>query len=193
MIQAETETHMSNFTIHTIESAPEDSKAQLEEGFKAFGMIPNLHGTLAESPELYKAYSTLHSLFMETSFDKDELTVVWQTINVEHECHYCVPAHTMIANSMKVDPAITEALRNETPLASEKLEALRTVTLQLVRKRGQLTQSEVETFFNAGYAQKQILEIIVGISQKVISNYVNYLAETPLDEPFKSLVWEKKS
>jgi hypothetical protein len=46
---------MSNFTIHTIESAPEDSKAQLEEGFKAFGMIPNLHGTLAESPELYKA------------------------------------------------------------------------------------------------------------------------------------------
>jgi alkylhydroperoxidase family enzyme len=193
MTQAETETHMSNFTIHTIESAPEDSKAQLEEGFKAFGMIPNLHGTLAESPELYKAYSTLHSLFMETSFDKDELTVVWQTINVEHECHYCVPAHTMIANSMKVDPAITEALRNETPLASEKLEALRTVTLQLVRKRGQLTQSEVETFFNAGYAQKQILEIIVGISQKVISNYVNYLAETPLDEPFKSLVWEKKS
>jgi alkylhydroperoxidase family enzyme len=193
MIQAETETHMSNFTIHTIESAPEDSKAQLEEGFKAFGMIPNLHGTLAESPELYKAYSTLHSLFMETSFDKDELTVVWQTINVEHECHYCVPAHTMIANSMKVDPAITEALRNETPLASEKLEALRTVTLQLVRKRGQLTQSEVETFFNAGYAQKQILEIIVGISQKVISNYVNYLAETPLDEAFKSLVWEKKS
>jgi alkylhydroperoxidase family enzyme len=184
---------MSNFNIHTIESAPEDSKAQLEEGFKAFGMIPNLHGTLAESPELYKAYSTLHSLFMETSFDKDELTVVWQTINVEHECHYCVPAHTMIANSMKVDPAITEALRNETPLASEKLEALRTVTLQLVRNRGQLTLSEVETFFNAGYAQKQFLEIIVGISQKVISNYVNYLAETPLDKPFKSLVWKKKS
>jgi alkylhydroperoxidase family enzyme len=184
---------MSNFNIHTIESAPEDSKAQLEEGFKAFGMIPNLHGTLAESPELYKAYSTLHSLFMETSFDKDELTVVWQTINVEHECHYCVPAHTMIANSMKVDPAITEALRNETPLASKKLEALRTVTLQLVRNRGQLTLSEVETFFNAGYAQKQLLEIIVGISQKVISNYVNYLAETPLDKPFKSLVWKKKS
>jgi alkylhydroperoxidase family enzyme len=70
---------------------------------------------------------------------------------------------------------------------------LRTATLQLVRKRGQLTQSEVETFYNAGYAQKQLLEIIVGISQKVISNYVNYLAETPLDAPFKNLVWEKKS
>jgi alkylhydroperoxidase family enzyme len=184
---------MSNFTIHTIESAPEDSKAELKEGLKAFGMIPNLHGALAESPELYKAYNTLHALFMETSFDKDELTVVWQAINVEHDCHYCVPAHTMIANSMNVDPAITAALRDETPLASEKLEALRTVTLQLVRNRGHLTQSEIETFFAAGYAQKQILEIIVGMSQKVISNYVNHLAETPLDAPFETFVWEKKS
>jgi alkylhydroperoxidase family enzyme len=184
---------MSNFTIHTIESAPEDSKAELKEGLKAFGMIPNLHGTLAESPELYKAYNALHALFMQTSFDKDELTVVWQAINVEHDCHYCVPAHTMIANSMNVDPEITAALRDETPLASEKLEALRTVTLQLVRNRGHLTQSEIETFFAAGYAQKQILEIIVGMSQKVISNYVNHLAETPLDAPFETFVWEKKS
>lgn len=184
---------MSQFTIHTIDTAPVKSKGQLEEGLKAFGMIPNLHGTLAESPELYKAYTTLHGLFMETSFDKDELTVVWQTINVEHECHYCVPAHTMIANSMGVDSEIIEALRNETPLPSEKLEALRTLTLQLVRNRGHLTQPEIDTFFSAGYAQKQILEILVGVSQKVISNYVNHLAETPLDMPFESFAWEKKS
>lgn len=184
---------MSNFTIHTIESAPEKSKAPLAEGLKAMGMIPNLHATLAESPELYKAYTTLHALFMDTSFDKDELTVVWQTINVEHSCHYCVPAHSMIANSMQVDPAITEALRNETPLPSEKLEALRVVTLLLVRNRGHLTQNEMDAFFAAGYAQQQILEIVLGLSQKVISNYVNHLAETPLDAPFKNLAWEKKA
>lgn len=182
---------MSNFTIHTTESAPEKSKGQLEESLQSFGMIPNLHGVLAESPELYKAYTMLHNLFMETSFDKEELTVVWQTINVEHECHYCVPAHTMIANSMQVDPSITEALRNETPLPSAKLEALRVVTLQLVRNRGYLTQAEMDSFFAVGYAQKQILEILVGLSQKVISNYVNHLAETPVDAPFTSFSWEK--
>jgi alkylhydroperoxidase family enzyme len=130
---------------------------------------------------------------MDTSFDKDELTVVWQTINVEHSCHYCVPAHSVIANSMKVDPAITEALRNETPLPSEKLEALRVVTLLLVRNRGHLTQNEMDAFFAAGYAQQQVLEIVLGLSQKVISNYVNHLAETPLDAPFKNLAWEKKA
>jgi alkylhydroperoxidase family enzyme len=184
---------MSQFTIHTVKSAPNKSKGQLEESLKAFGMIPNLHGTLAESPELYKAYTTLHDLFMDTSLDKDELTVVWQTINVEHACHYCVPAHTMIANSMKVEPAIIEALRNESPLPSDKLEALRTMTLQLVRNRGHVTQSEVDAFFAAGYEQKQILEILLGVSQKVISNYVNHIAATPLDTPFESFSWEKKS
>lgn len=184
---------MRQFTIHTVDTAPEKSKGQLEEGLAAFGMIPNLHGVLAESPELYKAYTTLHGLFMETSFDKDELTVVWQTINVEHECHYCVPAHTMIANSMGVDSTVIEALRNETPLESDKLEALRTVTLQLIRNRGRLAPAELDAFFAAGYGQKQVLEILVAVSQKVISNYVNHLAETPVDEPFKSFVWKKKA
>jgi AhpD family alkylhydroperoxidase len=40
------------------------------------------------------------------------MTVVWQAINVENECHYCVPAHTGIAKMMKVSDDITQALRN---------------------------------------------------------------------------------
>lgn len=62
--------------------------------------------------ESLKVYTLLHQLFLETSFTVEENTVVWQTINVEHKCHYCVPAHTGFAHSMKVDPALTEALRN---------------------------------------------------------------------------------
>jgi alkylhydroperoxidase family enzyme len=69
------------------------------------------------------------------------LTVVWQSINVEHACHYCVPAHTGIAAMMKVDEAITEALRNET--ANPKLEALRTMTLSIVRNRGHVAEEEL--------------------------------------------------
>ena len=118
------------------------------------------------------------------------LTVIWQTINVEHECHYCVPAHSAIAGMMKVDPAITEALRNETPLP-EKLEALRQFTLTVVRQRGQVADADTEAFLNAGYSKQQILEVVLGVAQKVMSNYVNHLAETPVDEAFKPFVWER--
>lgn len=107
---------MSKFKIHSVESAPEQSQPILEGAKKQMGRVPGLFGVLAESPNTLKAYTQLHQAFSDSSFDAGELTVVWQTINVEHECHYCVPAHTGIAHSMKVDPAITEALRNRTAL-----------------------------------------------------------------------------
>lgn len=178
-------------TIHTIESAPEGSKALLESSKKNNGFLPNLHGVLAGAPGLLEAYQTLHGLFTNSSFNKDELTVVWQTINVEHGCHYCVPAHTAIAGMMKVDEAITEALRNRTSLPSEKLQTLHKTTLSITKNRGNISKEEVEAFYAAGYTQQNLLEIILGLSQKVISNYTNNIAETPVDEPFKSLAWSK--
>ena len=156
---------------------------------KTFGMIPNLHAVMAESPAVLDAYKELHAAFQNTSFDKDELTVVWQTINIEHECHYCVPAHTMIANMMSVDPAITEALRNRTAMPSEKLQALHNMTLSMTRNRGHIEESEMEAFFAAGYTQRHVLEITLGLSQKVMSNYVNHFSQTPVDEPFAEFAW----
>jgi len=183
---------MTTLKVHNIETAPEESKPLLEKSQKGFGMIPGLHGVLASAPKTFEAYQNLHQLFTETSFNPEELTVVWQAINVEHACHYCVPAHTGIAKMMKVDDSITEALRNETPLEDAKLEALRTFTLIVVRNRGHVSQEELDAFYAAGYGEQQVLEIILGISQKVISNYTNHIANTPVDAPFKDFAWSKK-
>jgi alkylhydroperoxidase family enzyme len=179
------------FKIHSIESAPEESKVLLEQSKKANGYVPNLHGVLAESPGLLKTYLNTHELFANSSFNAEEITVVWQTINVEHECHYCVPAHTAIANFMKVDEAITEALRNRTEMPTEKLQVLHNMTLSLVRNRGNVNQEELDTFYGAGYNQRNLFDIILGLSQKVISNYTNHIAETPLDKGFEKYEWEK--
>jgi alkylhydroperoxidase family enzyme len=182
---------MTTLKVHNIETAPEASKALLERSQKAYGMIPGLHGVLAGSPGLLNAYQTLHELFVASSFNEDELTVVWQTINVEHECHYCVPAHTAIAGMMKVDNDITEALRNSTPLANPKLEALRNMTLSMVRNRGNVSPEDLTAFYTAGYGEQQVLDIILGLSQKVISNYTNHIAKTPVDAPFQQFAWTK--
>ncbi len=182
---------MSTLKIHTIESAPAESKASLENSVKAFGMLPNLHGVLSESPELLEAYKTIHQLFSNSSFNAEELTVVWQTINVEHACHYCVPAHTAIAHMMKVDPALTEALRNNTAMPTEKLQVLQDTTLLIVRNRGHISDAALDAFYAVGYGQRQVLDIILGVSQKVISNYTNHIANTPVDEPFQKFAWSK--
>ncbi len=176
---------MKNFTLYTKETAPEAAKPLIDNSVSAFGMLPNLHAVMAEAPALLEGYQVLHELFQQTSFDAEELTVVWQTINVEHNCHYCVPAHSAIAASMKVDQAIVDALVNNTPLADPKLAVLRDTTLAMTRNRGVLDENQLEAFYAAGYGNQQLLEIVLGLSQKVMSNYTNHLADTPVDQPFK--------
>lgn len=182
---------MTEFTLHDQSSAPEASKPLLEDSLNSSGMIPSLHAVMAEAPGVLEGYKHLHKQVMNSSFDNDEKTVLWQTISVEHACHYCVPAHTGIAKAMKVSDEITNALRDETPLPTKKLEALRNFILAVVRKRGSVSDSELQAFYHAGYGQRQVLEVILGVSQKVMSNYINAIAETPVDEPFKKFEWTK--
>ncbi|CAE6886442.1 Carboxymuconolactone decarboxylase family protein [Pseudomonas marincola] len=183
---------MSTFKLHDQNTAPEASKPLLENSQKAFGMVPGLHAVMAESPGLLEGYQVLHNLFLNSSFTAEEQTVVWQSINVEHNCHYCVPAHTGIAKAMKVSDEISNALRDETPLPTPKLEALRDFTLAMVRQRGELQTSQIEDFYAAGFSQQNVLEVILALSQKVMSNYTNHVAQTPIDAAFKSFAWEKK-
>lgn len=183
---------MSDFTIHSKESAPEAAKPLLDNSQAAFGMIPNLHGVMAEAPTLLEGYQVLHKLAQETSFDAEELTVVWQAVNVEHGCHYCVPAHTGIAKSMKVRDNLIEELRNDDTLSDAKLNTLKETVLAVTRNRGNIDSAQLDAFYSAGYKHQQLLEIILILAQKVMSNYTNHIAETPVDEPFKKFEWSPK-
>ncbi len=182
---------MIAFELHNENTAPDASKPLLAGSKRALGMIPSLYAVMAEAPGLLEAYQKVHELFSNSSFDKDELTVVWQSINVEHACHYCVPAHTAIAKSMGVAGAVTDALRNQAPLPNARLEALRTFTLNVVRGRGHVEEQDVQAFLDAGFTKRQILEVILGVAQKVMSNYTNHLADTPVDAPFQKFSWQK--
>ncbi|MDC8830551.1 carboxymuconolactone decarboxylase family protein [Alteromonas gilva] len=180
---------MTDLTIHTIDSAPQEAKSMLQDSVASFGMLPNLHGVMAEAPGVLDSYKYLHDKALKTSFSKEELTVVWQTANVEHGCHYCVPAHTGIAKSMKIDDSIIDALRNETPLP-EKLEVLRETTKAIIIERGHPSDAQLTQFFDAGFTQAHLLEIILILAQKVMSNYINHLADTPVDDAFSAFAWQ---
>lgn len=182
---------MADFKLHDAQTAPEGAKPFLEHSQKNFGMIPGLHAVMAESPQVLEAYQKLHQLVLDSDFNNDEKTVVWQTINVENACHYCVPAHTGIAKMMDVSDDIVNALRDETPLPDEKLEALRRFTLAVMRKQGNVSTKDLEAFYEAGYGKRQVLDVILVLSQKTMSNYINHIADTPVDAPFKKFAWKK--
>ena len=181
---------MTDFQIHTLETAPEASKPLLENAVKSYGMVPNLIGLFAESPELLEAYQEIARLFSSTSLSAVEQNVVWLAINVEHECHYCVPAHTFIAQQAGVDEPTIKALREATPIPDPKLEALRSFTLKVVRNRGNVADQDVEAFLAAGFTKRNILDVLLGVAHKTISNYTNHLAKTPVDAPFQAFAWD---
>ncbi len=183
----------TKFTLHDLDSAPEGSKPLLEKFLSDFGRIIGFYGMLAESPEALRGYKALSDAFDDSTLSDDEKTVVWQTINVEHECHYCVPAHTSMAKAMKISDELNDALRDENPLPNSKLEALRDFTLILVRNRGHATDAEIKAFLDAGYTRQNILEVVLGISEKVLSNYVNHLTKTPIDKEFDRFAWSRST
>ncbi|MEK7264962.1 MAG: carboxymuconolactone decarboxylase family protein [Pseudomonadota bacterium] len=180
---------MAKFKLHTSETAPEGAAPLFDAAKKNFGMVPNLYAVMAESPQLLEAYQKVGALFQASSLSAVERNIVWMAVNVEHECHYCVPAHTMVAMGSGVDQATIAALRQARPLPDAKNEALRQFTLKVVRERGKVTDADIDAFLAAGFTKRNLLDVILGVSQKVMSNYVNHIAETPIDAPFKAFDW----
>lgn len=180
-----------SYTIHTRETAPAAAKETLDGAKKAFGFVPNLLGVMAEAPALLKAYRTLAGLFDETSFTPTERQIVLLTASYENECTYCVAAHSVIASLQKVPADVIDAIRDGAAIADRKLEALRRFTAAVVKTRGWPSEEDTQAFFKAGYAKAQVLEVVLGVGFKTLSNYANHIAETPLDDAFARASWSR--
>jgi uncharacterized peroxidase-related enzyme len=175
----------------TPETADPQAKPLLEGAQKKMGMIPNMYSGMANSPGLLSTYLHGYALFREQSgFSPAEQEVVLLTVSRENECHYCMAAHSTLADNMsKVPPEVTDAIREGREVPDGKLSAVHAFTRAMVRSRGFPHSGDVEAFLSAGYSEKQILEIVLAIAVKTISNYSNHLFDTQVDKPFAGRVW----
>ncbi|MFT7633962.1 MAG: putative peroxidase-related enzyme [Mariniblastus sp.] len=180
---------MANFANHTIESAPSASKALLEGAKQKVGFVPNLYAGMAEAPALLEGYLAISGIFDKTSFSPTERQIVLMTSNRLNGCSYCMAAHTSISQMSGVPEGVVTALRNNTPIADGKLEALRQFAIVVVESRGWPSEEHVDAFLDAGYTKQNILEVILGTAMKVMSNYTNHIVNTPIDAAFKPNAW----
>ena len=180
-----------NFPLHTVESAPTASRVMLEQAQKKFGMTPNLFRVMASSPSMLQAYMATAEAFASSTLTPTEQQVVLIGASVMNGCHYCVGAHSVIADMSGVPTAVTNSLRDGTVIADPKLETLRKFTQMLVEKRGWVDAAGTAAFMAAGYSQQSLLDVIAGVGLKTLSNYMNHIAETPLDEAFAGRKWKQ--
>jgi AhpD family alkylhydroperoxidase len=182
---------MTDFPLFEIETAPADSVGWLKKAKQNFGLIPNVEKVMALSPQLLAGYTFMWDEFNTTEFSDAQKQVVYLTANYENECNYCVPWHTILAEQSGLSQSNVEALRGGGALDDAKLNALSQFTRLLIVNRGKLSEMQINAFFEAGYTSRHALEVILALAVKLISNYTNAIAGTPLDKEAQEKVWRK--
>jgi uncharacterized peroxidase-related enzyme len=180
---------INSFKLYDTTTAPPASAEILKSVEKAWGFVPNLHRVLAESPAALEAYATLWGIAEKTSFTPVERNVAYLAIIYENECVYCMAGHTNLSRMAKVSDETIAALRQGRPIVDPKLEALRRFAALVTRNRGVVSEADVNAFKAAGYDNQSILEVLVLAATKLISNYTNHLARTPLDSFMRGAEW----
>jgi len=181
---------MADFTIHTAESHPAEAAEVISKTKAKYGFVPNLLGALAEAPEAAEAYLALGEAVFNSAFTPEERHVVWFTINEFHDCHYCMAAHTGIAKSEKISDDIIDIARKAGDYSDPKLQALKQFTTKMVRERGWVQPADIDAFLSAGFTKRHVLDVIVAIAHKTLSNYTNHIVGTPVDDAFAAFKWQ---
>ncbi len=180
---------MNFFQIHNVETALEQLQPILRKTEEALGFVPNFLGVITESPAVLEGFISLSRAFDRSSLTASERQIVQLSTSFENEVPYCVAGHTVFARMQEVPDDVVQAVRQGAPIPDAKLQGLREFTSKVVKQRGHVTQADVQAFLDAGYTKAQVLEVILGVGLKTVTNYTNHIAETPLDAAFASGAW----
>jgi AhpD family alkylhydroperoxidase len=180
-----------NFPLLNELNAPQASLKWLAQAKENFGMLPNVEKVMALSPQLIASYTFMWDQFETISLTPIERQVVYLTANYENECSYCVPWHSILAKQSGMSNDDLLALRSGGKIANAKLNELSNFARGLLANRGKVSDTQLQIFLDAGYTDKHVLEVILGLAIKLISNYTNSVAGTPLDSEAESERWHK--
>ena len=180
---------MQTFPVHTIESAPEQSRPSLEMLQGAFGMIPNIAGAMSTSPVLIGSLVAVFQKVHGGSFSEEQIQILLLTNAVTNGCTWAVAFHTALALKDGVDPADVKAIRERCTPRDPKNAALSTLARTLIEKRGRLDDLEVSRFLQAGFDKALLLEVIAVVAASTITNYTGNVAKPPVEAAFEAYAW----
>jgi AhpD family alkylhydroperoxidase len=185
------ENSVPNYPVHTIASAPEGSKAALEQLKEAFGVLPNLPAVIANSPKLINSLVGLFGQVHSPGLSEPENQIVLLTDAVTNACTYAVAFHTALALQQGISTEETTAIRERRLPKDKRFAALSSLAKTLIEKRGHLSEQELDSFLSAGFTKEQIFEVIAIVAASTITNYAGTIGNPPLDEPFRPYAWQK--
>ena len=170
--------------LNLIEPANAEGKAaELLAAVKSkLGLVPNLTKVMANQPAVLDTYLAIGGALSGGAFDPKTREAIALTVAGANQCDYCASAHSAISAGMKVDQAeISKRLNGHSDDA--KLNTLLKFTSTIVDKRGLVSDADLSEFKAAGYNDADVTEVIANVVANIFTNYLNHVAETPIDFP----------
>ena len=161
---------------------PADAKPLVDTVKSAFGGVPNMLATLAQSPAGLEFFLTGKQVLSKGKLgDKlgEQLALAIAGVNA---CGYCASAHTVIGSKAGIDKA--EAERNVAGEASDpRAQAAIDFAKALVVSRGNATDDDLSKVRAAGFDDGEIAEIVAHVAFNSFTNYFNHVADPEIDFP----------
>jgi uncharacterized peroxidase-related enzyme len=181
---------MSEFTIHTSSSAPEQSREALGALERNIGFVPNLAATIAGSPTALAGFVAMQSALRGTSrLTAVEREVVGLTVSYANRSPYSMAAHSTFASGAGAAPRVIESLRTGAAVPDARLQALSAFTVELLETGGRVSEERLAAFLDAGFTRENALEAITQVAYTTMANLVANLADTPVDPAFEPQAW----
>jgi uncharacterized peroxidase-related enzyme len=172
---------MKTFTVPTLASVTPANQAIFEQLQKGLGMVPNLYATLAWSEHALGSYLALQNA--KSSLKAKEREVINLVVSQVNECAYCLAAHTVLAGMAGFTPEQIIEIRKGGASFDPRLDALARLVKSAAERRGHAAPELVDAFFAAGYTEANLVDTVVVIGDKIITNYLHALTQVPVDFP----------
>ena len=171
----------STFNVPTRNEVSADNQAIFDNLEKGLGFVPNLFATYAYSDNALKNYMALSSA--KTSLKAKEKEVINLAVSEVNACQYCLAAHTAVAGMNGFTPEQILELRAGRASFDTKLNALAALSRNITENRGSADSAVIENFFSAGWTKENLIDTIVIVGDKTISNYLHKTTLVPVDFP----------
>jgi AhpD family alkylhydroperoxidase len=145
------------------------------------GKVPNLYAVMAHSDYALGNYLALQH--RKSSLSDKEREVVHLVVSQVNECEYCLAAHTVLGGRIGFTPEQILAIRRGGAPFDAKLDALAGLVKSAAEQRGHASGEAIDAFFAAGYDEGNLVDTVMYIGDRIITNYLRALTKVPVDFP----------
>ena len=165
-------------TRDTVSSANQAIFDQLQKSFK---FVPNLFATFALSETALATYLALQNA--KSSLNAKEREIIYLVVSQVNTCRYCLSAHTMVGKMLGFTDAQIIEIRQGIVSFDAKLDALAKFAQAVAVNRGHIGEAATKTFLDGGWTEANLVDVIIAIGDKTITNYLHSVTEIPVDFP----------